>query len=412
MLEVFYYFNKSRKVNHSNIKLILGFYYGYNLILAFNIYHKLAVAERFHKPPTDPLWLLAWLPDKFFFASKVIIGLAYLILSFICLIKPYKLIKLGLALSALFTIALLQSYGKISHQYHVHLFILLALPVLFNNHQSPAIRMDLTMLQGLILVTYSLSGLWKYYTGIAQWILGQPHLFSPSAMASKVLFEEFTYSQPIALGGFITEFPIIASMGLWAVVYLETTSFSILFKPQWHKVWGMSLILFHLLSYFSLGVLFTSPISYLTLFFVLIPVEKSSGKKLSIFELPWLGPLFLIIKTGLKKTSSIDIYNYKEPFEEFKREKPVGSRKVLPQTKPLSFSSFFRRNILISVKNKKKESNYRASEAAIIYKIIHCKSWGYLLLFCMPPISLDIFFTFVFSILRILSSWEPTKTTH
>ena len=289
--------------------LIVNAFYIFNLYFAFDLFTE--QLPKYESPPDSYLWPIFWMSFLDFDRGRILLGIPYLVFSVLVLVDVRSLfLRSALFLCTLSICSLTQSYVKISHDWHVMLFVLFGLCFLSRRkvHRNLAVFF---CTQALILFTYSLSGFWKYAAGLFQFFFDSVSIFDANAILYKVSYEMIARDIIPILSSWIFEFPWFFNILLIFAIYLELYSLYIVFQPKLHRVWGFWLILMHIGTYFCLGVSFAIPIIYLGLFFLLSPFQEKFRLPTLIFHFPWIGLLLLAINDAVKLNSNIEIYHQK-----------------------------------------------------------------------------------------------------
>jgi hypothetical protein len=181
-------------------------------------------------------------------------------------------------------VALKNSEGKIGHS--LHLPVLVAMMFVFlprgwerANASRPVQMSTLQVLaaaQGLVLLTYTMSGLGKLGGGLYEWMAGQAHPFQIDGFSRIVAERLLQTNSDSVLGRWIIEHPWLGGLLLPGAIYLQTTSILAAFRPSLHRVWGAALILFHLGNAFILTIYFPHSIFLLGLLLLASPFAPAA----------------------------------------------------------------------------------------------------------------------------------------
>ena len=286
----------------TDVVMLSRFYY---LFLAFNIGTSgLQFAHAYMgRPPTAPLWpidAVQWLTGGGWFAHDRVVTVVGLLIAIAAAGFPrFLLWRLGSFGYLLLHVALANSYGAINHGSHVILFVGFAL--LFLPRRDEGSRMArknvlscLTVLwfaQGLILLSYTLSGFWKLWHSRLE-------VFSTDAM-SRILLDRALLEAdniPILLP-FVAQHNWLAQSMWWLTLYIELFALLVVFRPHLHRLFGAVLMLFHITSDWLMNISFSLNIVMLGLFLLLSPLAPArfsvSG---TVRSLPLVGIPFRIMK--------------------------------------------------------------------------------------------------------------------
>jgi hypothetical protein len=310
-------------VNYEKAKVLIFAFYLYNFYAAVGLAHKLLSSSKFNEAPDKYLWPIKWLEIFDFEIVKIALCISLVALSLVVLFSlESKPMRLVLFCVALFTIALSQSYLKISHQWHLHLFTLGILAFANLKRKKNTLKYFF-LVQLTILFVYSLSGTWKFLVSIYELFFLENSFYSHYAFASKIAFEMLIKKNEPLLSSFVLDFPAVFNGLLWVAVYIELFALYFAFKPRLHRFIGLSLLLMHLGNIAFLEVSFTKNIVIIGLFLIASPFAPNSKYKLNmltlnVYGLPYIGVMFLYIKNLFLKPLTIEVLTIGNPSVLFK----------------------------------------------------------------------------------------------
>ena len=255
--------------------------------------------------PTDPVWPTALLNDvlgagwaEAAYALPVI-PVATAVLGILAMVFPGCLIwRIGIFLYLFTTVALINSYGSISHGGHFLVYIsfaLLFLPAAAGRpdrmSRGAAMRCirAFWFAQFIPLFCYSLSGFWKV-------LFSGPELLTSDGFVRILLNRVMsdTSSMPPLLP-YVVQYEHLSQLLLLGVVYLEVCAVFAWFRPHLHRPFGVMLILFHLGVGWLLNIHFTSHLVVLGIFMVFSPFSPRRSSWFMVAQsLPLLGIPFRI----------------------------------------------------------------------------------------------------------------------
>ncbi len=264
----------------TDVVMLSRFYY---LFLAFNIGTSGLQFGRAYmgRPPTAPLWpidAVQWLTGGGWFARDhvvTVVGLAFAIAA--ASFPRILLWRLGSFAYLLLHVSLANSYGAINHGSHVILFVGFALLFLPRRDDGPRMARTnvlscLTVLwfaQGLILLSYTLSGFWKIWHSRLE-------VFSPDAMSRILLDRALLEADNIpVLLPFVAQHNWLAQSMWWLTLYIEIFALLVVFRPHLHRPFGAVLMLFHITSDWLMNISFSLNIVMLGLFLLLSPLAPA-----------------------------------------------------------------------------------------------------------------------------------------
>jgi len=198
-------------------------------------------------PMTHPEWSVFWtrlLPD---FPWQIFLLVICFLSNTITIAfteqKKYRVINF---ISFFLLFSALNSYPKINHNLHTALIPLFFLCLIdFNPQKKIQNTVIYTSAIGSLLITYSLSGLWKILAALKHLIKGDKGSFDLNGMTRYIDYN-FIYSEPNLIAKWLIENELIGFLFLWVGILLEFFSIFILFFPKVHRIWGVGLILMHI----------------------------------------------------------------------------------------------------------------------------------------------------------------------
>ena len=144
----------------------------------------------------------------------------------------------------------------------------------------------------MILLTYTMAGLWKVGGIVRQMVKGEVSALSPHGLAQQVaakLLEDDTTS---VLGPWFIERPLIGWPLMVVTLYLQFFALWVVARPALHLWWGLGLILFHLSTHLLMAVGFPNNTLWLALFLVFSPFRPARfDLHETLAQLPWIGRL-------------------------------------------------------------------------------------------------------------------------
>lgn len=251
----------------------------------------------------DLLWPVAWL-------EWTGLELGGDIIAHVCLAAGLlgALAWRHLAVRVLVSVALLMvaaesnSYGSMSHGYHemfwvsvCFLFLPNARPADLAPHRAGRMQFLLAFsaAPALILMFYTLSGLFKVWYATLALLFGNFGGFHPYAMANtlawrSVLVESDPMWAPLVLNAPLLGWPLY--LGLY---FVELVAFVVFFRPALHRVWGVLLIGFHFGTLLFMDIYFQYHVLLNGLLFVMSPfAPKNAGWREMAAAVPLIGVLF------------------------------------------------------------------------------------------------------------------------
>ncbi len=247
-----------------------------------------------------PIWPVAWLEW-----TGIQLGLAIVLpLSLLGPLAAFVFPRVWLcravaAISMFFASAFYNSFGSINHGWHA--WVWTAALFVFLPDGGPArvaactTRQQRYFLvfwsaQAALLLFYSMSGAFKLAGAAAQIVRGEVHAFAPEALPRHTIYKmlEVNFEPPGSfIGVFLAERPWLASPLFIGGLCIEAFSLVVSFRPAAHRLWGTSLILFHVGIYFTLSIMFSWQVLLIGLLLVCSPWRQPDRSALA--SLPVVG---------------------------------------------------------------------------------------------------------------------------
>ena len=242
------------------VSWLVRFFY---LFMAYWMATRLGYSRIYDGPPTDPLWpisLVVNIAGAEWLAYEMPLAVLGSTLGLLAVFFPGNFIfRLGVFLYLLFVVALQNSYGSVNHDGHVALYVsfaLLFLPAAIGSSErmrrkdAMAAAMVFWFAQSLVLLPYTLSGLFKIYGSRFE-------LLAPDGLVRIIVSRalEDTLDIPWLLPFFASQ-PLLAQILLLVVVYVQVFSLLALFRPHLHRPLGAALIAFHFGTDYLLNIFF------------------------------------------------------------------------------------------------------------------------------------------------------------
>lgn len=207
--------------------------------------------------------------------------------------------RILVCLSLLEFLAFKYSFGAVNHGDHLGLLLtfgLVFLPSGWSSSQGASRIVEASTLlvfsgcQAFIMLTYSMSGMWKVGGVVQQVIQGQVSYVAPQGLAQQVAAKLLSDGSTSLLGPWLIDHPWAGWPLMIAALYLELFALWAVPRPTLHRVWGLGLILLHLSTHLTMGVGFPQNVLWLSLFFVLSPLrQEGAGWREMARDLPLLG---------------------------------------------------------------------------------------------------------------------------
>lgn len=302
-------FVRHRKMYEAAVENVYFFYIA-SLFFAAHI-TSVGWPDWINRETIAPLWPLIWANWLPLPTVTNIIMILLIVTSIPVVVQPWRrsfriLYFVGIFLG----IAYVNSFGKIGHGFHAWVFVALIYCFLpswrdesANKPQPYSIahrQQFLTILfaaQLFILLFYSMSGVWKVYAAFEQMWAGQLHAFHPYALAYLTADKLLQTNSWTPFGPFLVNYPLLGWPLHLVAIYVELFSLVAAFRPALHRLWGLTLILFHFGTIVLLFVGFTPNMLLLGLLFIMSPfAPRGISWKDTLLNLPLFGDLWRILR--------------------------------------------------------------------------------------------------------------------
>jgi fucose 4-O-acetylase-like acetyltransferase len=145
----------------------------------------------------------------------------------------------------------------------------------------------------MMLLTYSMSGLWKLFAVISQTLQGQVSAIAPTALARHVAAKLLSSDTTSLLGPWLIEHYWVGWPLMIATLYLELFALWATARVSLHRWFGLGLILLHVSTHLTLNVSFVQNSLWLALFLVFSPFNPDRpDRRSSARDLPLLGRIW------------------------------------------------------------------------------------------------------------------------
>lgn len=219
----------------------------------------------------------------------------------------------GLAVTGLtMLVALDSSYGKIDHHSHAWLYTGFVLSF-FDHRPAPPgrgrrlhVQRNLAVFwlaQALVLLFYSLTGVWKLVGLVVQGFGGSMTYLSPGALAIQVAHASLiSRASPLA-APWIAAQPGLAWLAIITTIYLEVFAFAVAFRPALQRVWALALIAFHVGVLLTMTLDFTPQAVVVALLFLRSPFAAGRGAAEALRALPLVAPALARLRARSREAS-------------------------------------------------------------------------------------------------------------
>ncbi|QDO92543.1 hypothetical protein FNB79_00605 [Formosa sediminum] len=275
------------------LKWIPVLFLGFQFVQLFNV-HNLSKTKLI-----SPLWPI--FPFQEISSSNIVLFLQInIFISLIWLIfKPKSLlIKLYVFSTYFLYVAFSNSFGKIDHSMHLALMLLFCYVLMPSSkiagYKAKTILMFATA-QFFLLLSYSLTGVWKLFWGIIQLIKGEVSIFSPLSFRN-TLIVQFQVKPPTVLGSWLIEHYYIGWLAFWVVLYIELFSVYVFFRSNLHKPWGVLLIMLHFGIALVMDIVMFAPPVIIGALLVMSPFYKGTSFEKTLQSFPIISNILHVFR--------------------------------------------------------------------------------------------------------------------
>lgn len=260
-------------------RILVEFYY-YIFFFAAFLYTTGNILSR---PNFDPLPTIAW--ARYVDYPMVVYLVFALVLSAGAagaLLSRYRSVRFLVFLVVLQLHAFESSFGGVNHQWYLWLyssFIFVFLPDIWTEKKRTADTDRLFLLaiwwaQAVAMMMYTLAGYHKLYAATAQWWAGQVGGFSVDAFAYQIADWLPRLQTQALMGPFIIEHPAVGWAPYVFIQFFQFFSLWVMVRLPLQRIWAWGLILFHIATFFTMGISFHPLILALIALFMYSPFIK------------------------------------------------------------------------------------------------------------------------------------------
>lgn len=194
--------------------------------------------------------------------------------------------------------ALASSFFLISHQWYVWLYVSFAfifLPdAIWTERPDAETRRSFLLIiwwgQAIVMLMYSMAGMWKVVAGIDQTIHGMISGFSPHALSYQVASWVPQLQNEALFAPFVIAHPFLVWPAYLLVQYVQVFAVWTLIRPSLQRVWAFELTLFHIGTCLVMGIYFDPFIAILLILFFNSPFTQTPVSLRDVlYDLPLIG---------------------------------------------------------------------------------------------------------------------------
>lgn len=308
-----------------NAQKIFLFFYLFTLMMAYVKFPDLlALSEGL--PPVEPLWpLRGVLALGMDYADLgYVLGLTFQAVALLACLRMHWLCpRLLVFLCILLLNAWENSYNAVFHSLYYWTYIsfcLVFLPSVPLSEAAPRlVKMRYINVfwfaQLSILLTYTLSGLWKVMNGLIEYQAGQTSFLEPEGLSALLAGKALEIEKPGFLAHFFIETPMVAWPFHLGLIAIECVALLIFFRPALYRFFGATIILFHIGTGLLMNIHFSMHILFNGLLFLMAPLAESPNSlKKMVMSLPLLSWLFPASKVTRSARELWVIYDGECPY--------------------------------------------------------------------------------------------------
>ena len=212
-----------------------------------------------------PLWPIVWSDVVGTNTSVNLIMAAYVLAGLAVFAFPeWRVLRIAYTFTLFQYMGLANSFGKVNHGMHAWLFV--SFVFIFLPDRRWRYRRDISTRQQfltvfwaaqlIVLMFYSLTGMWKVLYGVADLVRGHTGAFSFDGFSLLVADRLLQTNSDAVLGKFFVEHAFIGWILYLGTMYFETFSILIAFRPRLQPTWAFVLVLFHIGVMLAMDILF------------------------------------------------------------------------------------------------------------------------------------------------------------
>ncbi len=285
-------------IAYDRSRWIVQFYYLASAYIAYEICPEIHVLWE-QSETWELLWPVQWIGWLGIGRWPEWVPVACIIASLVAFQFPTRMLPRGIvaALSVL-VVALTNSQGAMGHAYHYWAWIGVCFAFLPNTPTIATREFKMTYLsvivavQILILLFYSLAGLWKVRHGMVVLFQGGEGNFAPRGLALQLADRMLATNTKPLLADLAISYYWISWPAFVGVIYFQFTAVLVALRPRLHLLWAYVLISFHLGTWLLMEISFPHHILFVGLLFGMSPfLPKKWSLRAMIADMPGAGLL-------------------------------------------------------------------------------------------------------------------------
>ncbi|MEZ4200320.1 MAG: hypothetical protein R3B69_01840 [Candidatus Paceibacterota bacterium] len=192
--------------------------------------------------------------------------------------------------------ALESSFGHWNHQWYTWLytsFIFIFLPNIWESKDTKKIRDSLLVIwtaQAFVMLTYTMAGINKFVKVFEQYMAGEVHGLARDAFLYQTAWWVPQLQQPAYFINLIAQFPNLAWLCYASLHFIQLFALWTMVRTSLQPLWTFLLIMFHLGTFVSMGILFTEHLLLLLVLFLPTPLilGRLTWQRV-LFDIPVVG---------------------------------------------------------------------------------------------------------------------------
>lgn len=233
----------------------------------------------------EPLWPVYWITKNNFEIAIYSILMCFFISSIVNILfwKRFLWIRILNFISFFQYLSLISSYGKVDHYLHLaligsFLFIFIPTSKEYSLKDKKSFLTIMVGFQSFILLTYFVSGFFKFHGIISQITKNEVSALHPEALGQLIaLTMNGSVNEKYFLADYIINNPSpIHSVILITGYFIEIFAIVVIFKPNLLAIWGILLILLHIVILMTVGPDFSIQILIIGLFILYSPFNTNN----------------------------------------------------------------------------------------------------------------------------------------
>jgi hypothetical protein len=248
----------------------------------------------------EPVWSLAWVDVVSLEYGSVValVRLAAVAISLLGVLwYRHRAVRILVFLMLFQIHAFESSFGAHNHQWNLWVYTSLVF-VFLPDIWRPSVQGDtgrrfllaIWTAQAVVALMYSMAGMQKILTGLQQHAIGEVSGFSVLGFAYHIAYWAPRLQEEVALGLFIIAHPVAGWIPFVAMIFIQFFSLWVMIRVGLHRIWAVVIVLFHIGTYFTMGISFHPLILLVIALFFYSPFAKERYSfREFVLDLPIVG---------------------------------------------------------------------------------------------------------------------------